>query len=320
MVEWSSSDIPDQLDRVFVITGANSGIGLETTRALVLARATVIMACRRPDHAAKVKATLEPDSRGEIIVSELDLTDAESIRRFSAGVIERFGKVDVLINNAGILAPPRTTDDQGIDRQWATNHLGHFALTGLLLPGLVERSARVVSVSSLAAAGGNPDRMIRSDGSLPLRSRFVWTRRPRVRYPRFGIYSDTKWANQVFCLELNHRLAAEHSPAISVAAHPGVTHTNLAGSAMLGSVLTPVAMAASRRLFQSAEQGALPILRAATDPAVEGGQYYGPGGPRQRRGAPKQIPFIEGVATRSHGRELWDRSMTLTGVRYLTGD
>ena len=320
MVEWSSSDIPDQLDRVFVVTGANSGIGLETTRALVLARATVIMACRRPDHAAKIKATLEPDSRGQLIVSELDLTKVESISRFAADVLNRFGKVDVLINNAGILAPPRTADDQGIDRQWATNHLGHFALTGLLLPGFEDRSARVVSVSSLAAANGNPDRMIRSDGSLPLRSRFVWTKRPRVHYPRFGIYSDTKWANQVFCLELNHRLAAEHSPAISVAAHPGVTHTNLTSSAMLGSIATPIALAASRRLFQSAEQGALPTLRAATDPAVEGGQYFGPSGSQQRRGAPKQIPFVEGVATRSHGRELWERSMTLTGVRYLTGD
>ena len=320
MVEWSSSDIPDQLDRVFVVTGANSGIGLETTRALMLARATVIMACRRPDHASKIKATLEPDSRGQLIVSELDLTDADSISRFAAEVLDRFGKVDVLINNAGILAPPRTADDQGVDRQWATNHLGHFALTGLLLPAFEDRSARVVSVSSLAAANGNPDRMIRSDGSLPLRSRFVWTRRPKARYPRFGIYSDTKWANQVFCLELNHRLAAEHSPAISVAAHPGITHTNLTSSALLGSVLTPVALAASRRLFQPAEHGALPILRAATDPAVEGGQYYGPGGSGQRRGAPKQIPFVEGVATRSHGRELWERSMTLTGVRYLTGD
>lgn len=318
MVEWSSSDIPDQHDRVFVVTGANSGLGLETTRALVLARATVVMACRRPDQGLLAKAALAPDSRGELIVSELDLLDDQSIERFAKEVMNRFGKVDVLINNAGVLAPPRSTDENGIDRQWATNHLGHFALTGLLLPSFVERSARVVSVSSLAAASGIPDRMIRSDGSLPLRSRFILKKRQRVRYPRFGIYCDTKWANQVFALELNHRLAAVNSPAISLAAHPGITHTNLTASAALGTALTPATLAVSRRLFQSAEVGALPILRAATDPAVEGGQYYGPGGKKQRKGPPKQIPFVEGVATRSYGRELWDRSMTLTGVRYLT--
>ncbi|MEM9651617.1 MAG: SDR family NAD(P)-dependent oxidoreductase [Actinomycetota bacterium] len=319
MVEWASSDIPDQLDRIFVITGANSGIGLETTRALSVARATVVMACRRPDAGNRAKAAIEADSRGRLTVLPLDLTDGDSIRRFADDVLDRFGQVDVLINNAGILAPPQAVTQTGIDQQWATNHLGHFALTGLLLPGFVERFARVVSVSSLAAAGGQPDRMIRSDGSLPLRSRFRWSRKPRQSYPRMGIYRDTKWANQVFCLELNHRLAAENSPAISVAAHPGVTHTNLTDSSMLGSVLTPAAKAISRRLFQSAPDGALPILRAATDPLVEGGQYYGPGGPGQRSGAPKQIPFLEGVAIRSHGRELWERSMTLTGVRYLDG-
>lgn len=319
MVEWSSAVIPDQFDQVVVITGANSGLGLETTRVLSQVRATVVMGCRRVEAGNAAKSALESSSRGRLEVLPLDLTAGHSIRRFAETVLDRFGRVDVLINNAGVLGPPRATTEDGLDLQWATNHLGHFALTGLLLPGFIERAARVVTVSSLAAGGGNPDRMIRSDGTLPLRSRLRWTRQRRPSYPRFGIYRDTKWANQVFSLELNHRLAAEHSPAVSVAAHPGVTHTSLARSAMLGSVVTPLALAVSRRFCQSIEAGALPILRAATDPMVEGGQYYGPGGARHRRGPPRQIPVVPGAANRTHGRELWERSMTLTGVRYLVG-
>lgn len=319
VVEWSSADIPDQLDRVIVVTGANSGIGLEVARALASARATVVMACRSVERGTAAKAMLDQRSRGELVVMELDLTDGRSIQDLADRVIKEFGRVDGLVNNAGIMGTSRATTEAGIDRQWATNHLGHFALTGLLLPAMIEREARVVNVSSLAAAGGNPDRMIRSDGTLPTRPRLPLGLTDRVRYPRFGVYSDTKWANQVFSLELNHRLAAANSRAIAVAAHPGLTHTNLVANSSLGSILGSVAGALSSRLAQSAEDGALPILRAATDPAVEGGQYYGPSGRRQRSGPPKQISFVEGSAARSHGRELWQRSMTLTGVQYLTG-
>jgi len=138
-------------------------------------------------------------------------------------------------------------------------------------------------------------------------------------YSRFGVYSDTKLANQVFAVELNHRLAAINSPALSVAAHPGVSHTNLGAGIKLGPA-TGAFLALSRVLTQSAEAGALPILRAATDPQVEGGQYYGPAGRRQYRGAPKQVPLLAGAATRRVGRALWDRSMELSGFRYLTGD
>ncbi|MEM7272372.1 MAG: SDR family NAD(P)-dependent oxidoreductase [Actinomycetota bacterium] len=320
MLAWTTADIPDLTGRIAVVTGANSGLGLETTIGLAAAGATVVMGCRdeRRGETARLDLANELVDRTEVLT--LDLASGPSIERFAATVTDRFGKVDLLINNAGIMAttgsPAERADTAGseesdplvgLDPQWVTNHLGHFALTGRLLPLFVDRPARVVSVSSLAAGSGDPNRMIRSDGTIPVGG----------RYPRFGIYGDTKWANQVFALELNHRLAAVDSPAVSLAAHPGVSHTNLLAGTSLPGPLRRIGLALSSRLAQSAADGALPTLRAATDPAAEGGQYYGPAGRGQRRGAPKQIPVVGGAATRAHGRELWERSMALTGVRYL---
>jgi NAD(P)-dependent dehydrogenase (short-subunit alcohol dehydrogenase family) len=219
-------------------------------------------------------------------------------------VAERFDHIDLLINNAGVMACPPSLTVEGLERQWATNHLGHFALTGHLLPLLSERPARVISVSSLAAAGGDLSAPIPTDVA---------------NYSRFGVYSNTKLANLVFAIELNHRLAADRHRAISVAAHPGITHTNLAAGVAI-PVVAPALRGLSRLLAQSAAAGALPTLRAATDPAVEGGQYYGPGGRDQRRGSPTQIPLVPGAAKRSIARALWEQSMELTGVRYLEGD
>ncbi len=309
MTASSSFDIGDQSGRVAVVTGANSGIGFETTRALVAAGATVIMACRNGSNGRSAMAELPAETGERARVLELDVTSRRSIETFVERFRRDFDGLDLLINNAGVMASPAELiepegDRPSIERQWATNHLGHFALTGLLLPLFIERvGARVVSVSSLAAAGGDLAMNIRTDLD---------------DYSRFGVYSDTKLANQVFAVELNHRLAAINSPAISVAAHPGVSHTNLGAGVRL-PFGTGVLLAISRALTQSAAGGSLPILRAATDPRVEGGQYYGPAGRRQYRGQPKQVPLIAGAATRSVGRVLWDRSMELSGVRYLTG-
>ncbi len=333
MTEWRTADIPDLTDRVAIVTGANSGIGYETTKELVRSGATVVMACRSKDRGAsardKLLATLgtkggagarrsesrrsevdaEPVLADRIVVQELDLTKPESIeafvKRFSRDHPDqsRLGVLDLLVNNAGIMACPPALTEQGVERQWASNHLGHFALTGLLLPTLVD-GGRVVSVSSLAAAGGD------LSGPIPT---------TLDHYSRFQVYSDTKLANQVFAVELNHRLAAAGRTAISVVAHPGLSHTNLGASLdipLLSTVLTGL----SRFLTQSAADGALPTLRAAADPAVEGGQYYGPSGRNQHRGPPKQIALVNGASRRSLGRQLWHESMALTGVRYLAGD
>ncbi len=310
MAPPATFNIADRSGDVVVITGANSGIGFETTAALTAAGATVIMACRDVRKAERAKAELPANSSERATVVQLDVSSRPSIKRF----VERFGsefdRLDLLINNAGVMATPPSLvefdrDLPSVERQWATNHLGHFALTGLLLRFFIETDgARIVSVSSLAAAGGDRAMAIRTDLD---------------NYSRFGVYSDTKLANQVFAVELNHRLAAVNSPAISVAAHPGVSHTNLGASVGL-PVGTRAFLALSRVLTQSASAGALPILRAATDPTVEGGQYYGPAGRRQHRGEPRQVPLIAGAATRSVGRTLWDRSMELSGVRYLSGD
>ncbi len=309
MIEWSAADIPDLSGRVAVVTGANSGIGLETTRELALAGASVIMASRSLDRgqAAKQQLVDEAGSTGRTIddhavtVLELDLGLPESRRRFADEVIAA-GTIDLLINNAGVMACPPALGVEGVERQWTTNHLGHFALTGMLLPSLND-GGRVVSVSSLAAEGGDLSGPIPTDLD---------------DYSRFGVYSDTKLANQVFAVELNHRLAAAGSRSISVAAHPGISHTNL-GAGIAVPIVTGMLKGLSRLLTQSAADGALPILRAATDPAVEGGQYYGPAGRKQHRGPPKQLPLVNGASRRSLGRKLWDESMDLTDMRYLAG-
>ncbi len=327
MTEWRAADIPDLTDRVAIVTGANSGIGYETTKELLRCGATVVMGCRNQgrgesarsrllsaepktdDGAARRSADGRPPPADRISVRELDLTEPDSIEAFVARFNRdrpndaRSGALDLLINNAGVMACPPALTSQGVERQWASNHLGHFALTGLLLPTLVD-GGRVVSVSSLAAGGGD------LSGSIPT---------TLDHYSRFQIYSDTKLANQVFAVELNHRLAAAGRTAISVVAHPGLSRTNL-GAGIGIPVLSTLLMGLSRFLTQSAADGALPTLRAATDPAVEGGQYYGPSGRNQHRGPPKQIALVNGASRRSLGRELWQQSMALTGVRYLAGD
>ncbi len=312
MTEWTAADIPDLRDQVAIVTGANSGIGFETTRELARSGATVVMACRSLLRAEQAMIELQQssprqrfsDNKLDLSIAELDLTSSDSIARFADGFEQDFARLDLLINNAGVMACPPSLTAEGVERQWASNHLGHFALVGRLLPQLSDSAGRVVNVSSLAAAGGDLEQPLPTslDG-----------------YSRFKVYSDTKLANQVFALELNHRLAAEGHPVISVAAHPGITHTNLAAGAAI-PLLTPVLLRLSRLLTQSAPVGALPTLRAATDPMVESGQYFGPSGRNQRRGPPHQIPWVAGASRRSLGRELWERSMELSGVRYLFGN
>ncbi len=304
MTGWTLNDMPSQRGRTVIITGANSGIGFALSRAFATQGADVVMACRNTRKGEAARAVVTSELQPRLTVKELDLAVPTSIERFASYMFDHFDQVDVLINNAGIMGPPPTLTDQGVELQWATNHLGPFALTGLVLPLLADtQGARIVAVSSLAANGGT----ITNHDPLSIDG-----------YSRYGTYQATKLANQVFAVELHRRLHRAGSSTISVAAHPGVTHTNLAKSIGLPVPgFERAALRVSGAVAQSPIDGAGSILRAATDPSVEGGQYYGPGGRNQRRGAPKQILLSPGAANATLARELWNQSMDLSGVRYL---
>ena len=299
--KWSADQIPDQTGRTAVVTGANSGLGLVTARELARAGANIVLACRnvqKGDAAAGEIRTAVPQARLE--VAELDLSSLESVRRFADSL--DVAELPLLINNAGIMmTPPRKTAD-GFELQFGTNHLGHFALTGLLLERLARAAdPRIVTVSSLEHRAGH----IHFD-DLQLESRYA----PRKAY------RQSKLANAVFALELDRRLRAAGSPAKSVLAHPGYSATNLQSAGPTG--VMKAFLAVTNRVFaQSMEQGALPILYAATAPAVEGGEYYGPDGFQELRGRhAKRVPVIREGRDPEVGRRLWEASEELTGVRY----
>ncbi len=294
MSGWGLADLPDQAGRTAIVTGGNSGLGAETVGALANAGARVLLACRDRAKGDAVAAAV----RGDVEVRELDLASLDSVRAFAAAIDE---PVDVLINNAGVMAPPRGTTADGFETQIGTNHLGHFALTGLLLERVRDR---VVTVASNAHRLGR----IRFDDLHGER-----------RYGAWSFYNQSKLANVLFMLELDRRLRAAGSPVRSVGAHPGYSATNLghAGPAMAQNAVGAALTSLSHRLAaQSAAAGALPQLYAATVPDLPGGSYVGPGGPGQWRGAPKV------VQPRSNGRDpeaaarLWAVSEQLTGVTF----
>jgi NAD(P)-dependent dehydrogenase (short-subunit alcohol dehydrogenase family) len=298
--KWSTDQIPDQTGRTAVVTGANSGLGLFTARELARAGAAVIMACRnvaKGKAAAAEIAAAVPEAKLE--VAELDLSSLGSVRRF-AGELE-VEELALLINNAGIMMTPQRKTADGFELQFGTNHLGHFALTGLLLERLGRASdPRVVTVSSLEHKGGH----IHFD-DLQLARGYA----PRTAY------QQSKLANAAFGLELDRRLRAAGSPVKSLLAHPGYSATNLQSTGPTG--LMKAILAVSNRLVaQSAEQGALPTLYAATAPDVEGGEYYGPDGFQELRGRPTKVNVIAEGRDPAVGRRLWEVSGELTGVRY----
>ncbi|WP_306364604.1 oxidoreductase [Nocardia sp. CC227C] len=291
MSGWDIGDIPDLTGRTYIVTGANSGLGAATTRALTGAGARVIMACRNEVKAHAVAA--EMGERAQ--VRRLDLADLASIRDFADGI----ESADVLINNAGIMAVPMRRTADGFEMQLGTNHLGHFALTGLLLDKIRER---VVTVSSGAHAIG------RIDLADP-----NWERR---RYQRWAAYGQSKLANLMFAYELQRRLAAAGSPKLSLAAHPGYAATELQSHT---ESFQDFMMSIGNRLFaQSAEMGALPTLYAATA-QVEPGAFYGPGGLRGMRGHPVRSGSSSASRDEMTARRLWELSEQLTKVTYPFG-
>jgi NAD(P)-dependent dehydrogenase (short-subunit alcohol dehydrogenase family) len=261
MARWTANDIPDQSGRVAVVTGANSGLGYVTALELARHGARVVLAARNEvrgrEAIARVIAAV-PDA--DIELRSLDMASLASIREFADEVHASYPALDLLVNNAGVMAIPRRETADGFEMQFGTNHLGHFALTGLLLSLLINRpGARVVTVSSTAHKPGK----LNVDDIMHEQS-----------YRRWKTYSDSKLSNLLFAFELQRRLSAIDSPLISVAAHPGTASTNLINPGSEGNRLKQTVMAAGIRIIgQSAEQGALPQLYAATSPDVHGGEY-----------------------------------------------
>ena len=300
MSKWTSADIPDQTGRVAVVTGSNTGLGLETAKALAARGARVVLAVRNLEKGKEAAATITAATPGaDVTLQELDLSSLASVRAAAAELRSRHDQIDLLINNAGLMYPPKSTTADGFEMQFGTNHLGHFALTGLLLDRLVSvPGSRVVTVSSI---GHRINASIHFDD-------LQWDR----SYSRVGAYGQSKLANLLFTYELQRRLAS-HGTTIAAAAHPGGSDTDLMRHIPSG---LQFAMPVVRPLFQGADMGALPTLRAATDPAVLGGQYFGPDGPGGVRGYPKVVPSSDQSHDLDLQRRLWAVSEELTQVVY----
>lgn len=305
MAPWTAADIPDQTGSVTVVTGANCGLGFETAKALAAHGATVVLACRDKQRCAAAAASIAlSGASGRVESMQLDLADLDSVRDFSAAFAGRFEWLDLLVNNGGVMAPPeRRTTTQGFELQLGTNHLGHFALTGRLMPLLLAAGeSRVVTVSSFAHEPGK----IAFDDLQCERG-----------YTPYGAYSQSKLANLLFMLELDRRLRDTGAAALSVGAHPGFASTNLqaAGPFLGGGKLSSrLVLAGVRLIGQSAKHGAEPQLYAATAPGVKGGEYYGPKHRITGPVAPSGMAPLardEAVASR-----LWDVSQELTGVDF----
>jgi len=298
---WTEADVPDQSGRTAVITGGNSGIGFEAARVLAERGARLFLGCRDQGKAHDAVLRIRATAPGaEVRVVPMDLASLRSVRAAAAQIRSGCEGIDLLINNAGVMMPPYGVTADGFELQLGINHLGHFALTGLLLDRLAGLpGARVVTVSSNSHQAGR----INFDDLQSRRD-----------YKRIAGYGQSKLANLMFTYELQRRLAAAGSPAIAAAAHPGLTRTGLAR--YLSRVMTAYYVLVERPLAQSAAMGALGTLRAATDPAVRGGDYYGPVRWRGERGYPQRISSSERSHDEGDQRRLWQESERLTGVRY----
>jgi NAD(P)-dependent dehydrogenase (short-subunit alcohol dehydrogenase family) len=310
MSNWSVADMPAQHGKTVIVTGANTGLGLETARAFAAKGADVVLACRNTEKGAAARAEIEAeDPAGTATVLELDLADLDSIRAFADAFTDAHDDLHVLCNNAGVMAIPRSETADGFETQLGVNHLGHFALTGHLLDtlretGTADEPARVATMSSGAHERGRID----FDDLHGERS-----------YAKWGAYAQSKLANLLFAYELDRRLDAAGAPVLSVAAHPGWAATDLQrrGPEQSGSTLRKLGMRAANALFaQSAADGALPYLYAATMPDVSSGDYYGPGGIANMRGAPEKQRSSSRSADEGTAYRLWTVSAEATGVAY----
>jgi NAD(P)-dependent dehydrogenase (short-subunit alcohol dehydrogenase family) len=297
---WTAADIPSLTGRTAVVTGANSGLGLETARELARHGATVILACRNQEKGARAVDELAADVPGaDVELASLDLADLGSIAAFAKEL--QGSALDVLVNNAGLMAVPysRTADD--FEVQMGVNHLGHFALTAQLLPALLQRpGARVVTLSSIMGYYGQ----------LRTLDRGPYT---GLGLKRWRAYCDSKLANVAFALELDQRARAAGADLVSVAAHPGYAETELQTKER-GRLEDVVMTLVNKAVAQSSAMGALPSLYAATAPEVTGGQFYGPDGLGATRGHPRPVPPPKLARSQKARTWLWDASVEATGL------
>jgi NAD(P)-dependent dehydrogenase (short-subunit alcohol dehydrogenase family) len=305
MARWTTSQIPDLAGRTAIVTGANSGLGFESAKALAQHGAEVVLACRNDERCRQAANRIRAEARdARLVPMTLDLADLDSVRAFAEEFANSGRKLHILMNNAGVMATPtRMTTKQGFELQFGTNHLGHFALTGLLMPTLlVTPEARIVTVSSFASDSGSID-----FGDLQLEH----------GYAPYRAYSASKLANLLFMLELDRRLKWAGCTIVSVGAHPGFSSTMLqATGPFLGRphVASWLVLAGVRLMGQSAAHGAEGQLYAATAPGVEGGQYFGP--KNRIRGAVGATAMTGRARDEAVAARLWEVSQALTGVDF----
>mgnify|MGYP006280186077 CR=1 FL=1 len=294
--KWLREKIPEQKGKTVIVTGANSGIGLQTVKALVSRGADVIMACRNAQKGARALELIKrqyPHARPELM--SLDLASLESVRSFAEKFKKNHNKLDILVNNAGVMATPRKKTSEGFEYQFGINHLGHFALTGLLIDLLMATpSSRVVTVTSIAHFKGSIHfEDIKAES---------W-------YSPMKAYRQSKLANLLFAYGLQKRLKKLHSDSISVAAHPGISSTSILWLPFPLTLLKEM-------VLMPAAKGALPVLMAATDKSLSGGEYIGPGGPRQVAGYPVILKSARSSYNETLWQSLWDISEKMTGIYY----
>lgn len=306
---WTHAAIPDLTGQLAVITGVTGGLGMATAIELARHGAELVITARDSAKGAEASARITSTvPEASVAAVALDLADLTSVRSTARGLVTRYPHIDIVLNNAGIMATPKRTTVDGFELQIGTNHLGHFAWTAELWPALTRSAARIVTVSSLAHTGAS---------SVDLRS--LTTGGSPRRYFRWTSYAESKLANLSFALELDRRASAGGLDVVSVAAHPGIASTNLTktGAAMSGNPLPGLAMhQLTRVISQSAEAGAQPLLMAATDPTLTGGEYIGPRSIGGTRGRPARVSPSAAARDQALADTLWAASEAATGVAF----
>ena len=296
--KWDSQDVPDQKGKVAIVTGSSSGIGYETARVLAAKNASVIIAVRNLEKGqSALEKIKEAHPMADVRIMELDLANLDSVRRFAEEFKKDFSQLDLLINNAGVMMPPHSKTADGFELQFGTNHLGHFALTGLLLDMILHtENSRIVTVSSTGHRAGKLDF-----------DDLNWEKR---KYKKMKTYSDSKIANLYFTYVLQEKLEKAGSKTIAVASHPGWTGTELQRHVGVLGFL-------NHFFSQGIDMGALPTLLAATAPDVKGSDYYGPSGRQEMKGYPKKVESNELSHDKNIAKKLWVVSEEMTGVKFL---
>jgi len=302
---WTVNNIPDQSGKIIIITGANSGIGYESARELVRKGAEVIVASRDPIKADRAISKIRkeiPEAKLKFI--KVDLANLKSIRKFTEVFKANYGRLDILLNNAGIMLIPYGKTHDGFENTVGVNHLGHFTLTGLLMDRLSSTpGARVVNVASNAHYAGEMDfdNLLFENGH---------------EYAPMKAYGRSKLANLLFTYELQRRFQSRDHAVIALAAHPGIAATSLANH-LFFNLISWLIQPVMKMIFQSSAMGALPSLRAAVDPGARGGQYYGPDGKGEKSGYPIIVDSNPASKNEKDARTLWQISEELTGIKYL---